>query len=98
MLTAAERTAAGSERLRLREPRVRAVAQEQRVGAGRTGLWTKLKGFFRDSWLELQKVIWPSGEEVVKMTGLVVAVVFVVGIFIYLWDRILWTLTRRLFE
>jgi preprotein translocase subunit SecE len=77
---------------------LRAAAQEQRVGAGRVGLGTKVKGFFRDSWLELQKVIWPSGEEVVKMTGLVVSVVFIVGVFIYLWDRILWTLTRRLFE
>jgi len=77
---------------------VRAVAQEQRAGAERIGIWTKAKGFFRDSWLELQKVIWPKFDEVMKMTGLVVAVVFIVGMFIFLWDRILWTLTRSLFE
>jgi len=77
---------------------VRAVAQEQRVGVGRIGIWTKVKGFFRDSWIEIQKVIWPSRDEVVKMTGLVVAVVFIVGLFIFFWDRILWTITKPLFQ
>ncbi|MFB3883419.1 MAG: preprotein translocase subunit SecE [Armatimonadota bacterium] len=77
---------------------MRAVAQEQRVGVGRVGLWTRVKGFFRDSWLEIQKVIWPSREEVMKMTGLVVVVVFIVGMFIFAWDRILWSVTRKLFE
>ncbi len=58
----------------------------------------KVRNFFRDARLELQKVIWPSPEDVVKMTGLVVAVVLVVGMFIFAWDRILWVLTRRMFE
>jgi len=58
----------------------------------------RLKGFFRDSWLELQKVIWPTREQVMKMTGLVLVVVIVVGVFIYLWDRVLYQLTRHLFE
>ncbi len=74
------------------------MAQEQRAAGGRPGLWSRIKGFFRDSWLELQKVIWPSREDVVKLTGLVVAVVFTVGLFIFVWDRILWTATRSLFE
>jgi preprotein translocase subunit SecE len=56
-----------------------------------------VKGFFRDAWLELQKVIWPTREEVVKMTGLVVAVVIVVGLFIFIWDKILVQVTRPLF-
>jgi preprotein translocase SecE subunit len=77
---------------------VRTVAQEQRAAGGRVAIWSKIRGFFRDSWLELQKVIWPSYEDVMKMTGLVVVVVFVVGIFIFLWDRILWMATRSLFE
>jgi preprotein translocase SecE subunit len=78
--------------------KVRAVAHEQRAGTKRAGLWSRVKSFFRDSWLELQKVIWPSHEDVVKMTGLVVAVVFVVGLFIFAWDRVLWALTRPMFE
>ena len=77
---------------------MRAAAQEQRAGGSRVGIWSKIKSFFRDSWLELQKVIWPSHEDVVKMTGLVVAVVFVVGLFMFAWDRVLWAFTRSLFE
>jgi len=59
---------------------------------------SKIKNFFRDSWLELQKVIWPSHEDVVKMTGLVVVVVVTVGLFMFVWDRVLWVLTQPLFE
>jgi preprotein translocase subunit SecE len=77
---------------------VRAAAQERRGGAERTGRWAALKGFFRDAWQELQRVIWPTREDVVKMTGLVIAVVVVVGMFIFLWDRVLVVLTRPLFE
>jgi len=62
------------------------------------GRWGRLKVFFRDSWLELQKVIWPTEEEVVKMTGLVLMVVIVIGGFIYLWDRVLVVFTRPLFQ
>ena len=67
------------------------------MGTNRAGLGARIKAFFRDAWLELQKVIWPSREDVVKMTGLVVAVVVVVGLFIFVWDQILVQLTRPLF-
>ena len=77
---------------------MRSAAQEQRAGGSRVGIGSKIKNFFRDSWLELQKVIWPSHEDVVKMTGLVVAVVVAVGLFIFVWDRVLWAFTRSLFE
>jgi len=55
-----------------------------------------IKGFFRDAWLELQKVNWPTQEDVAKMTGLVVAVVVIVGAFVFLWDNILRVLFLRL--
>jgi preprotein translocase subunit SecE len=70
---------------------------EERVGISRTGRWARVKVFFRDAWLELQKVIWPSREEVLKMTGLVVVVVVIVGLFIFIWDQILVQITRPLF-
>ena len=57
----------------------------------------RLKSFFRDSWLELQKVIWPTREEVMKMTGLVVAVVIVVAVFIVSWDQVLLAVTRPIY-
>ncbi|UCC69237.1 MAG: preprotein translocase subunit SecE [Armatimonadota bacterium] len=77
---------------------MRAGAQERGAGAGRSGRWAALKGFFRDAWLELQKVSWPAQEDVAKMTGLVVAVVVVVGMFVFLWDRILVVITTPLFR
>jgi preprotein translocase SecE subunit len=80
----------------LRTEQVRAVAQEQRPGAGPQGRWGRLKGFFGDAWLELQKVIWPTREDVVKMTGLVVVVVFLVGGYIFLWAQLLGVITRPL--
>ena len=67
------------------------------MGTNRAGRGARIKAFFRDAWLELQKVILPSREDVVKMTGLVVAVVVVVGLFIFVWDQILVQLTRPLF-
>jgi len=77
---------------------VRAAVQEEAARRGRAGRWARLKAYFRESWLELQKVIWPTQEAVVKMTGLVLAVVLVVSMFIFSWDRILWTITRPLFR
>jgi len=71
--------------------------QQRAAAAGRPPLWPRVKAFFRDSWLELQKVIWPTRQDVSKMTGLVVVVVILVGLFIYLWDRVLSLITVRLF-
>jgi len=76
---------------------LRAIAQ-QGVANGRAGLGSRIKNFFRDSFLELKKVIWPSQEDVVKMTGLVVAVVFIVSAFMSLWGWILMKMTAPLFE
>ncbi len=59
--------------------------------------WSRTKTFFYESWLELKRVIWPTREDVVKMTGLVVAVVVFVGLFMYVWDTVLAQLTVRLF-
>ncbi len=61
-------------------------------------VWVRLKTFFYESWLELKRVIWPTREDVVKMTGLVVAVVIVVGLFMWVWDTALAQVTSRLFE
>ena len=70
---------------------------EHQVSVNRTSRAARVKGFFRDAWLELQKVVWPSRDDVVKMTGLVIAVVLIVGLFIYVWDQVLVQLTRPLF-
>ena len=77
---------------------MKTAMQERAAGVGSApSFWSKTKVFFRDSWLELKKVIWPTREEVVKMTGFVVFVVVLVGLFIYVWDQVLGQLTMRLF-
>jgi preprotein translocase SecE subunit len=74
------------------------MTQDQRgEGVRRRGRWARFKAYLRDSWLELQKVIWPAKEEVLKMTGLVVAVVMVVAVFIVAWDQVLVALTRPVY-
>jgi len=83
---------------RTKDGNVKATMQERAAGtSGAPSFWSKLKAFFRDSWLELKKVIWPSREEVVKMTGFVVFVVILVGMFMYVWDRALLQVTAPLF-
>lgn len=42
--------------------------------------------FFKEVRTELNKVIWPSRKDVIKMTGIVVGISTVVGLFIGLLD------------
>jgi preprotein translocase subunit SecE len=63
-----------------------------RVGLG------KVKGFFEDSWSELQKVVWPNTEQVSRFTVVVMITVIAVGFFLWVWDTLLAGLTGRLFR
>ena len=47
--------------------------------------------------MELQKVIWPTREEVVKLTALVVLVVAFVGLFMFTWGQVVGQFSSRLF-
>lgn len=42
--------------------------------------------FVREVVGELRKVVWPSRERIVKLTGVVVTMVAIVAGFLYLWD------------
>ncbi len=79
------------------ERNVKATAQEKGAGASVPGRWSAVKQFFRESRLELQKVIWPTREEAMKLTGLVIVVVVVVGIFMFGWDQFIGAISSRLF-
>jgi preprotein translocase subunit SecE len=61
-------------------------------------VWTRVKSFFWDSWVELKKVIWPSRQDVIRLTGLVIMVVLIIGFFMYALDQALAPLTSKLFE
>ncbi len=54
-----------------------------------------MRRYLTDSWTELKKVIWPTRETVVRLTVLVVAVSVVVGIYIFVLDRIFNTIVEQ---
>jgi preprotein translocase subunit SecE len=48
--------------------------------------WKRLKTFLGEVVVETKKVTWPSKDEVVATTAVVIAASFVFGIFLYLCD------------
>ena len=53
---------------------------------------TGIRRYLVESWAELKKVAWPTRETVIRLTVLVVAVSVLVGIYIFVLDRIFNTL------
>ncbi len=49
---------------------------------------TGIRRYVVESWSELKKVAWPTRETVIRLTVLVVAVSFAVGIYIFVLDSI----------
>mgnify|MGYP003558171096 CR=1 FL=1 len=48
--------------------------------------WGSVAKYFRELRSELKKVVWPTGEQVLKNAAIVCGCVIVVGIFIWLFD------------
>lgn len=51
-----------------------------------------MRRYLVESWAELKKVAWPTRETVIRLTLLVVAVSVLVGIYIFVLDRVFNTL------
>lgn len=51
-------------------------------------MFTGIRRYLVESWSELKKVAWPTRETVIRLTLLVVAVSFAVGIYIFVLDSI----------
>ena len=49
----------------------------------------RLVAFFRDSWREAKKVVWPARNEAIQMTLYVFGFVFVMALFLWLTDKTL---------
>jgi preprotein translocase subunit SecE len=60
--------------------------------------WTRLKTFLQEVAVETRKVTWPSRDEVVATTVVVIAASFVFGIFLYLCDLVFFRLVRWVIE
>ena len=48
----------------------------------KAGLWTKIKNYFRVYKVELKKIVWPTQKTVFKNTGIVLAMIFIMGVFV----------------
>lgn len=46
------------------------------------------KNFIKETRSELKKVIWPTGKQVLNNTGVVIAMVALVGVIIFLFDTL----------
>ena len=51
-------------------------------GSGKIGKW------FREMRSELKKVVWPTPKQVFKNTMIVLACVLVVGVFVFVFDKV----------
>ncbi|MBP2670636.1 MAG: secG 1 [candidate division NC10 bacterium] len=60
--------------------------------------WTRLKTFLSEVVVETKKVSWPSRDEVVATTVVVIAASFVFGIFLYACDLIFIRLVKWVIE
>ncbi len=47
---------------------------------------TKIKDFFVDCKIELKKIVWPTQKTVLKNTGIVLVMIFIMGVFVTLLD------------
>ena len=54
-----------------------------------------MRRYLTESWAELKKLAWPTRETVVRLTLLVVAVSVIIGVYIYVLDRIFNTLVDQ---
>jgi len=60
--------------------------------------WKRLKTFLSEVVVETKKVTWPSRQEVINTTTVVVIASFIFGIYLYLCDLVFLVLRNRLFE
>lgn len=51
-------------------------------------------GFAQESWAEAKKVVWPSRKETIQTTMVVFGLVFVMALFLWAVDWILWELSK----
>lgn len=64
----------------------------------KASLWKKMSGFFKDSLVEIKKIVWPKPKMVFKNMGIVLAVISVIGVFVFLLDTGLSILYRWLMD
>ena len=56
--------------------------------SGKPGMFARIGRWFHELRIELKKVVWPTRQQTVNKTLVVIASVFVVGVFIWIFDAI----------
>lgn len=56
----------------------------------------KTKTFIRDTNIEVRKVVWPTRQETIQMTGIVIVMVIILALFIWAVDSLLWWIVQYL--
>jgi len=61
-----------------------------------TGPGQELISFARDTQIEVKKVVWPSRQETIQTTGVIIAIVVAAALFLWILDMLLGGFTRWL--
>jgi preprotein translocase subunit SecE len=56
---------------------------------------TGIRRYVGESWAELRKVAWPTRETVIRLTIIVIAVSFAIGVYIFVLDRLFQTVMNQ---
>lgn len=54
------------------------------------------KDFLRETNIEVRKVVWPTRQETIQMTGIVIIMVIILSLFIWAIDSLLWWIVQSL--
>ncbi len=60
--------------------------------------WNRLKTFLREVTAETKKVTWPTRQEVINTTTVVIIASFIFGIYLYLCDLVFFKLVNSVFS
>lgn len=61
---------------------------EKKPAEKKPGVFARLKKYFRDTKSEVKKVVWPTKQQTINNTGVVIACIVVVGAFIGVLDAV----------
>lgn len=56
------------------------------MGEKKSGMFSKIKSFFVDCKNEIKKIVWPTQKTVLKNTGIVLMMIFLMGVFVAIQD------------
>ena len=74
--------------------RVKPAAAPARTGGAGNGLVPRAKKYLSEVMTELRKTTWPTKQELISQTQVVIGLLIVIGVFISVWDWILGQIFR----